>query len=189
MISRAELKRKAKEDLKGNWGTAIAAYLIFGLILGMGGGITLGLGVFILTGVLQFGLYNVYLGITRFRTSKIENLFIGFTNYFSNTCIAGILVSVFTFLWSLLFIVPGIVKSLSYSMTFYILNDNPEMSPQDAIKESERIMNGHKMDLFILQLSFIGWALLAPFTFGLITLYLTPYMHATTANFYDAIRD
>ena len=90
----------------------------------------------------------------------------------------------YTFLWSLLFIIPGIVKSYSYAMTPYILLDRPELSATDAIKESEKMMNGHKMELFILDLSFIGWILLSMLTCGILVLYVEPYMMATKSAFY-----
>lgn len=94
----------------------------------------------------------------------------------------------FTILWSLLLFVPGIIKGLSYSMSYFILKDRPELSPAEAIKESMRLMNGHKADLFILQLSFIGWTIL-----GLITvigfIWVIPYINTSIAAFYEQLRN
>ncbi len=72
-------------------------------------------------------------------------------------------------------------------MALYIYAENPEMGALDAIKKSQEMMNGHKMDLFVLELSFTGWALLSTITFGLVGIYVTPYMIATFTNFYKTI--
>ena len=98
------------------------------------------------------------------------------------------LVGLFTFLWSLLLIVPGIVKYYSYSMTPYILIDNPELSANQAINMSKKMMKGHKFDLFFLHLSFIGWIFLSIFTLGIGLLWLMPYMMTAQAAFYQDIK-
>lgn len=88
----------------------------------------------------------------------------------------------------LLLIVPGIIKGLSYSMSYFVLKDRPELSPAEAIKESMRLMNGHKADLFILQLSFIGWAILGSITvIGII--WVIPYMYTAVAAFYEQLKN
>jgi Predicted integral membrane protein len=189
MINRAELKNAAKESLAGNWGVAIPVFIVYTLVFSLLTSATFGIGAFIFLGVMQFGIVNVFLGISRFRQSKIENLFIGFSSYFTSSCVAGLIMTFCTFAWTLLFYIPGIVKLLSYSMTFHVLNDHPEMTGNEAVKESMRIMNGHKMDLLIFNLSFIGWHILTGLTLGLASLYVVPYMHVATAKFYDAIKD
>ena len=88
----------------------------------------------------------------------------------------NILIAIFTFLWSLLFIIPGIVKAYSYAMTPYIVHDNPEMPVRECIRQSQRMMKGYKMKLFLLDLSFIGWILLGIFSFGIGLLWVLPYM-------------
>ena len=93
----------------------------------------------------------------------------------------------FIMLWTLLLIIPGIVKGLSYAMTPFILEEHPEMTASQAIKASMQLMDGHKMDLFILGLSFIGWSLLACLTMGIGFLFLNPYMNAAYAAFYRDI--
>ena len=98
------------------------------------------------------------------------------------------LVRFFTSLWSLLLIVPGIVKFYAYSMTPYILVDNPELSANEAINLSQKMMKGHKSDLFFLQLSFIGWIFLSIFTFGIGLLWVMPYMMTAQAAFYQDIK-
>jgi uncharacterized membrane protein len=98
------------------------------------------------------------------------------------------LVMLFTFLWSLLFIIPGIVKCFSYSMTPFILEEHPELSANEAIDHSRAMMKGHKFDLFWLLLSFIGWGFLCLFTFGIGYLWLTPYMETAVADFYEDVK-
>jgi uncharacterized membrane protein len=98
------------------------------------------------------------------------------------------LVMLFTFLWSLLFIIPGIVKCFSYSMTPFILEEHPELSANEAIDHSRAMMKGHKFDLFWLLLSFIGWGFLCLFTFGIGYLWLTPYMETSVAAFYEDVK-
>ena len=111
--------------------------------------------------------------------SQFERFGTGFAQKFLRT--------LFTVLWSLLFIIPGIVKGLSYAMTPFILEEHPEMTASQAIKASMQLMDGHKMDLFILGLSFIGWSLLACLTMGIGFLFLNPYMNAAYAAFYRDI--
>ncbi len=185
MYNRKQVKLSAKESLKGNLGLAIGVLLVLSLIIVASSYIPFG--SLILTGVLSVGLAIVMLGIVRGTAVEFKDLFGGFNN-FGTTCIAGILVSVFTFLWSLLFVIPGIVKSYSYAMTSYILADHPEMTAQEAIDASRKMMDGHKMDLFVLQLSFFWWYLLCGITFGIAFLYVGPYISAATAKFYDTIK-
>ena len=91
--------------------------------------------------------------------------------------------------WSLLFVIPGIVKSFAYSMSYYILADNPELTAKEALNKSKEMMNGHKWDLFVLNLSFFWWYLLVGITFGIAAIYVVPYMNATIVNFYNSIKE
>lgn len=114
------------------------------------------------------------------------NLF-NFSNYWRK--VGGmLLVGIFIFLWTLLFIIPGIIKSFSYAMTPYILDEYPELSPSEAIHRSRMMMKGHKFDLFWLYLSFIGWGILCLFTFGIGFLWLVPYMQTAEAAFYEEVK-
>ncbi|KKC52237.1 group-specific protein [Bacillus sp. UMTAT18] len=100
----------------------------------------------------------------------------------------GLLQAIFLFLWSLLLIVPGIIKYFSYSMSYYILVENPDYTASEALRESKRIMKGQKLKLFVLWLSFIGWFLLAAFigmfTFNLSFIFIYPYYNTTVSHFY-----
>lgn len=93
--------------------------------------------------------------------------------------------ALYTFLWTLLFIIPGIVKSYAYAMTYYIAADNPELSSEECIHQSRMMMKGHKGKLFLLDLSYIGWLILSCFTFGILLLWVQPKMEAAHAHFYQ----
>ena len=100
----------------------------------------------------------------------------------------SLLYLLFVFLWSLLLYIPGIIKGLAYSMSPFILKDKPELSANQAINLSMKMMKGHKFDLFCLMLSFIGWGFLAIFTFGIGYLWLAPYMSTTMVAFYEDVK-
>jgi uncharacterized membrane protein len=180
-MNRIELKNRAKQSLTGNWGAAILGLVIYGAIVSLLS--TTGVGSFV-TGLVSLGYISLYLSILRGKTPTFEGSISAVTENIGTKFIATLLVSLYTFLWSLLFIIPGIIKSYSYAMTPYILLDRPELSATDAIKESEKMMDGHKMDLLILDLSFIGWILLTALTCGILTFYVEPYMMATRTAFY-----
>ena len=96
--------------------------------------------------------------------------------------------SLYVTLWSLLFLIPGFVKALSYAMTPFILAEHPELTVSQAITLSETMMDGHKMDLFLLGLTFLGWELLCVLTLGIGFLWLNPYINATYAAFYRQLQ-
>lgn len=181
-----DYRKQAWDRLSGNWGVAILAYLLFSLIIGALS--TTGIGSLILAGPLTVGLISVFVQLARTGTTKIEHLFDGITKGFVNKMLSYILVSVYTFLWALLFWIPGIVKSFSYAMTFYIMNDNPEMGANEAITRSREMMDGHKWQLFCLRFSFIGWILLSVLTFGVLMIFVAPYMQAAEAEFYENLK-
>lgn len=114
---------------------------------------------------------------------KVETLFRYFPQW-KTMLAAGLLQMLYVFLWSLLLIIPGVIAAYRYSMTHYILAENPEMGANDAITRSKELMKGNKWRLFCLQLSFIGWMILCLFTLGIGNLWLTPYMMAANAAFY-----
>ena len=180
-MNRIELKNRAKQSLTGNWGAAILGLVIYGAIVSLLS--TTGVGSFV-TGLVSLGYISLYISLLRGKTPTFEGSISAITENIGTKFVSTLLVMLYTFLWSLLFIIPGIVKSYSYAMTPYILLDRPELSATDAIKESEKMMNGHKMELFILDLSFIGWILLSILTCGILVLYVEPYMMATKSAFY-----
>ena len=181
-----DYRKLAWGKLSENWGTAIVVLLLNALIVGIAS--STAVGGLLLSGILGVGLASFYLSLMRSQPFKIETMFDGFRENVVGNLLAGVLVYLFTFLWSLLFVIPGLVKSYSYSMTFYILKDHPEMSATDAITESRKMMNGNKWRLFCLDFSFIGWFLLIPLTCGILSIMVGPYISAAHAAFYESLK-
>lgn len=111
----------------------------------------------------------------------------GIDNY-GSYLVTGVLVNVFTVLWSLLFVVPGIIKALAYSQAKYVIHDNPRLKGKEAIEISKRMTNGFKGDLFSMYLSFIGWYILVGLTCGILSIYVTPYVETTAAMYYENLK-
>ncbi len=188
-MTRVELKTAAKEQIKGKIGTLIVMLLIV-LAIGFACAFIPIVGPiisFIITPAFGLSFCIVYLKITKREEISVGDVFSGI-NQTGKALWLNILVSFFTFLWSLLFVIPGIIKQYSYSMSFYILADNPELTAREALAKSKVMMEGHKLDLFVLHLSFIGWFFLVGLTFGIAAIYVVPYMSTTVANFYNSIK-
>ena len=169
-----------------NWSTAVVAYLLYTLLMQVAG--CFGIAALLFNGVLTVGMSVIMLQISRQGISKIEHVFDGFNNGFGNNVVAGLLVQLFVFLWSLLLIVPGIVKGYAYAMTYHILADDPDLAPTDAIRTSEEMMAGNKWRLFCLDCSFIGWYLLSLLTLGILGFWITPYHMLARTEFYESIK-
>lgn len=183
MINRFEMKRTAKAQIKGNIGMLFVCHLVITLISALAAPVG-----FLIAPSFVLSTIMIYLALTQNVRPLVSDVWKGF-NLFGKALWLTIITGFFVFAWSLLFIIPGIVKGYAYSMAPYILADNPDMTAREALKESKRITNGHKGELFVLTLSFIGWILLVPLTAGLITIWLAPYAHATFANYYLAMKD
>ena len=137
----------------------------------------------ILGGVIQVGYADYLLKQHDREIHSTKDIFSKF-DYFAQGFLQLLLRNIFTFLWSLLFVIPGIVKSFAYAMTPFIMAENPDMSAKEAIKLSQEKMLGHKGELFWLGLTFFGWSLLATLTGGIGYIFLNPYMNAAYAAFY-----
>ena len=183
MIKR--VKAKAKVALQGHWFGSIVVFLLF--ILLFAALEATGIGA-VFTGLLFFGYAAVSMELLKKKRVKPGALFRGMFKNFFEKWGASLLMSVYVFLWSLLLIIPGIVKSYAYAMTYYIMQENPGMSLGLAIGKSRRMMKGHKWELFLLDLSFTGWMLLGIVTFGLALFYVWPYYQAARAAFYYEIK-
>ena len=142
------------------------------------------LATLIIAGPLSLGIIVITLKIIRNNNDEKDDLFYGF-KYFGESFLLSFLNSIFISLWSLLFIIPGIVKSYSYSMSMYILADVPNIDQDTARRKSMQLMNGHKYRLFCLHMSFIGWILLGILTCGIGFIWIVPYMNAAQAEFYQ----
>lgn len=198
-MNRAELKSKAKEQLRGRWGLAIITVLVSNLIINsynMSKGVdfvieisenltlTLNLISLIFGGVVSTGLSKFLLNFTTNReVPKFADLFSQFKIFFKALGLF-ILMGIAIILGTLFFIIPGIIVALMFSQAFYILAENPNKGIFECLEESSNLMHGYKWELFVLQLSFIGWELLAVLTFGIASLWINPYQKVTEANFY-----
>ena len=149
------------------------------------GGI-LGIVRFIVGGPVKLGYCRFLLKMHDGEDAQVGDLFSRFDRFGDGFCLE-LLTSLYIMLWSLLFIIPGLVKAYAYAMAPFILEENPNMTPSEAIKASRELMDGHKFDLFCLHWSFFGWALLSVLTLGIGSLWLNPYMNAATAAFYRSI--
>ena len=144
------------------------------------------IGLFIVAGPLMVGMANYFLRLTDRNHPQITDLFDHF-KYFGNTVVLYLLTSLFTFLWTLLFFIPGIIAGISYAMAPYILAEHPEIKASDAIKMSKQMMRGNKGKYFVLELSFIGWFLLCCLTLGVGFLFLSPYIQTANAEFFNEV--
>lgn len=192
-MDRPQLKSQAKQQIKGKIGILFVITLIVGLISGVASFILTFVpfgGLFsaiIITPAFTLSVIRVYLNVTADVKPTAEDAFCGFDDFWSAFKL-NFLVGIFTFLWSLLFVIPGIVKSFAYSMSMYILAENKGKPALECINESKTMTYGHKMDLFVLGLSFIGWMLLGGITFGIAYIWVIPYMNATYANAYNSLK-
>lgn len=178
----AELEfRFNKDDLKNASEYLITLFAAHGLTIGITS--TLNLVHFILGGVIQLGYAKFLLKQHDNQEHKVNDLFTYF-DYFGTGFCQQLLRGIYTALWSLLFIIPGIVASYRYAMTPYILAENPELTASEAINISKEMMYGHKWQLFCLDFSFIGWNMLCGLTGNLGFIALNPYTNAAHTAFY-----
>lgn len=184
-MDRVAIRAQARALLAGRWNLYALIWLVYMLVESLATSLV-GSSI-IVTGAFTLGLAMISLRVVRRQDIEVEMLFDGFRD-FVRSLVASLLILVYVILWSLLLIVPGIIAALSYSMTYYILADNPDVTASEAINMSKRMMFGHKTDLFWLYLSFIGWAILCLFTFGIGFLWLLPYIQTSTAIFYENIK-
>lgn len=189
-MSNSELKRKAKEQLGGNlfsnaWMVALLVCFLISAITIAAGSVVPGLGALLILGAIEYGSARLFLDQARSGAPmEIGTLFSGFSSDFGELFILGFLVSLFTMLWALLLVIPGIVKVYSWSLVYYIKVDHPEYDWRECMRESAAMMRGYKMKLFLLDLSFIGWYIVGSLCLGVGTLWVVPYHTATHAQFY-----
>lgn len=211
-----ELKIAAKENLDGKWLVAIAVTVVAWLLVeaftsnnGANASIKyimengcfvrvengdstfknlMSIVSLIIGGPIYFGVAAYFLKLSRHEPAEFSEIFTGFS-LFKTNFILNLLIVLFTVLWTLLLIIPGIIASIKYSMSYYILNDNPEIGGLEAIRRSKEMMDGHKMRFFQFWMSFLGWFILGVVTFGLGMIYAVPYYRAAKANFYLDLKE
>jgi uncharacterized membrane protein len=199
MKRNSEYKDMALRSLEGNWTKAVVASLIAFLILEIVGsspsmlvdpvpGMVWQGVITIMLLPLAWGYTVFFLRMAREENTDYERLFDGFSQYVRIT-LAELLKGIYVLLWMLLLIIPGFVKDYSYAMTEFILKDHPEISGEEAICQSMKMMQGHKMQLFLLDLSMIGWFILSCLTLGIGFLFLVPYNYSAHAHFYEDLKE
>lgn len=189
----SELRAEARAALSGKWTMAALVTLIY-LVISVGlsylpiNAVLRYMLIYIVMLPVGYGYSVLFLDVFR-KTGDVElgKLFDGFKD-FSRIFCTLLLMVVYTILWTLLLIVPGIMKSYSYAMTAFILRDEPQLKNNEAIEKSMRMMEGHKMNLFVLDLTFIGWILLGIVTCGLGLLWVEPYICTARAAFYEMLK-
>lgn len=208
-----DLKTRAKEQLKGKWLQAgIVCFIAWLLTMAFTGGNAvhsvqtvwqngeqvsipatnssnglISLLYFILMGPITLGVSGYFLKLTRNEGPIIEDMFGGF-KYFVKSFVLNLLITIFTILWTLLLIIPGIIATFRYSMAYYIMADNPQLSAFEALNQSKQMMVGFKFELFRLWLSFLGWFLLGVVTLGIAFLWVNPYYETAKASFYHDLK-
>ena len=176
---------KSWNQLKKSYWSVLIACIIVLAITGVSGPLSI-----LVVGPMLVGqaFYLIDFSTKESDGKNFELLIEPFKKSLATSIVAQILMSIFIFLWTLLLIIPGIIKAYAYSMTHYIIAENPEIDFMEAIKKSEDMMKGHKFRLFKLHFSFIGWFLLTILTFGIGFIFLYPYYSLAQTNFYIELR-
>ena len=213
MKTNSEIRGEARSLMSGNWGSAVAIAFVYFIIVGGASFAAAFIGTIadqqindthgMITRVLDlltnlfilypfaFSLVLLFIGFVRGEDKlSVGGLFKAFKSpHYFNSIGVYFLMGLFTALWTMLFIIPGIVKSLSYALAPYILADNPELSANEAIDESIAMMDGHKMDLFLMQLGYAALAMLSLLALGIPLLWLDPYYKVVYAKFYEEVKN
>lgn len=214
-IDRIDLKEKAKVAFKANYSASVVAALVLvavttaivgsnvnvninnadtdvsAAVAGAGAGLAL---VFSLLNVFVFNPLKVggyyFFKKNNHEKAEVNELISAFKSNYANSMVTTLLTDVFTLLWTLLFIVPGIVKSYSYAMVPFLIADHPDLQPMEVIKKSQQMMDGYKWQAFVLDLSFLGWQILSILTLGILGIfYVNPYYYQTKAGLYEFLKD
>ena len=184
-----ELRDRAWNSLSGKYWSLIIMLLVVAMISGAAGSFTMGL-LSLLTLPMSYALSVAFLNVSRTQCNpQLECMFTVYRDNFLKAFLVPLLQGLFVFLWSLLFVIPGVIMAYAYSMAIYVANDNPELSAMDAIRKSRELMDGHKWDLFVLDLSFIGWIFLCLLTCGIGFFFLAPYIEMAHVEFYRELTE
>ena len=208
MKTNSEIRQDSLSIMKGNWTSGVVVVLLLCVavtlcsiptsLLGLSGSETsssiseilnLLVAIFIFY-PLAMSMVIMFLSFVKSGEKlSAKGLTLGFKSpLYSKSIVLYLLIAIYTFLWSLLLIVPGIIKSLSYALAPYILAENPELKANEAIEKSMAMMNGHKMQLFLMWLGYVGFALLSIFAFCIPLLWLYPYYQVVMVKFYEEVK-
>ncbi len=190
MVNRQQIKANARQQIKGKIGILFLINLVMvaisfaSMFIPIFGNLVYG---FFINPAFSVSIALIYLTLYKGADIMVGDVFEGF-HYFWGALKISFFSCLIIFCWSLLFLIPGIIKAYSYSMALFIYAENPDMGALEAMTRSQEMMKGHKMDFFVLNLSFFGWALLCAVTFGIAGIYVAPYTSSATVNFYQAIK-
>lgn len=176
-----DFRTLAAQRYEGLSNRGALAFFVYSIVVGAVSGITAGLGA-LCVGPFIYGFCYYTVQVQR-GTEKLDNIFSGIQQFIP-TLILYLLMTLYTFLWSLLFFIPGIIKSYAYSMSMYIMIDNPDISASEAISKSVELTQGYKWRLFCLSISYIGWYLLSMLTFGILLFWVMPKVEMAKYEFY-----
>ena len=212
MMYAKDFRERARNALKGKWGVAVAVGFVATLLTGgvavsgTGSGAAEGSGylsfvnqdalvllmtimavssllALVIGGAVQLGWCRFHIDLITGKEVRFGDLFSQFHRLWAGF-VMNLVTGLFVLLWSLLFVIPGIIAVYSYAMVPYLMAEFPELKVMDAIRESKRLMKGNKWRMFCMQMSFFGWALLATLSCGIGNLWLVPYMRSAEAVFY-----
>ncbi|HEY5653788.1 MAG TPA: DUF975 family protein [Pontiella sp.] len=214
-LSNAQLMADARMALSGNWGMAVLGNVLYtllimsfsifvgvaGLVVGVAGGasgadielaggivqIIANLGQLIIYGAVIVGFMGFFLGIAQEGDARLELLFVGFRRFWKSFGVY-FFYTLFVYLWTSLFIIPGIIAAYRYMMAFFIIADDEDCGALEAISRSKAMMVGNKWKFFCLQWRFLGWGILCVMTFGIGFLWVIPYMQTSFAKFYEDVK-
>ena len=186
MLSRKEIKSIAKHEFVQNYWQCVGACAVVGILIGFIGTLSAGVGALLLTPPFIIGRNTFFRNVYSGKTEDMGTIFTRAFDNFGHKLGGYLWMRLFTFLWSLLFLIPGIIKSYSYALTPYLLDDCRNVRAKDALKLSMRMMKGYKWKLFVLKLSYLGWNILSVLTLGILSLFLVnPYYETALAGFYE----
>ncbi len=188
MRTNQEIRQFASVMLKGNWSMAVLVALVYGVITSFTScNFPL---VLVVYAPMMLGFIKMMLGYVRgTERMEVEGIFSAFdSTYYWKSMGLYLLQGIYTFLWTLLFIIPGIVKYCSYFFAPYILADNPTMTAEESICRSMQIMEGHKMQLFMMLLGYVLLATLSSLLLFIPMLWIFPYYQVTLAKFYEEVK-
>ena len=187
MFNRVAYKKIAKQQLQGRWFTPVIATLVT-ILITSGLGASVRIVLFVAAAVLNIANIHLFITLSHTKEKQPLSIFIqGFSRWLDGL-LSMLWFSLWVILWTALFFIPGFVKAYSYSQMFFIITEYPDMDVRKAMNLSKKLTKGYKLDLFIMDLSFIGWVILSGFTGGILLLWVLPYMFMTKINAYHSIK-
>lgn len=184
------MRQEARSEMANNWGVGVGITVIFWLISGVAGLAGCGIPAIFVTFPLTLGLAITFLQFVRDGNPlDVGSIFVGFKSpLYWKGVVVYLLTTIYTLLWSLLLVVPGVIKFLSYSLAPYILADEPELTAEQAICKSMIMMEGHKTQLFLIHLELLCFTILSCCLFFIPMLWVVPWYQAILAKFYEEVK-